>query len=87
MEDAATRQPAWSRPADRAVVEFLAEHGPEYPAIVANRTGQHAPRVESGVPCSRTAASSKPSPARSSTAPPTPATAPPKPDACRSERP
>lgn len=46
MEDAASRQPAWSRPADRAVVEFLAEHGPEYPAIVANRTGQHAPRVE-----------------------------------------
>lgn len=46
MSDAVHGQPAWSRPADEAIVEFLAGNGPEYPAIVANRIGMHAPYVE-----------------------------------------
>ncbi|MFC3478941.1 hypothetical protein [Halobacterium litoreum] len=46
MEEVPSRQPAWSRPADRAIVEFLADRNAEYPAIVANRIGMHAPYVE-----------------------------------------
>lgn len=40
-----TREP-WMRPGDRAILRFLATEGAEYPAIVANRTGMHVPRVE-----------------------------------------
>jgi predicted transcriptional regulator len=46
MPDAATGQPAWSRPADSAILEFLVDQRAEYPAIVANRTGMHTPHVE-----------------------------------------
>ncbi|MFB6269232.1 MAG: DUF2250 domain-containing protein [Halobacterium sp.] len=46
MHEAASSQPAWSRPADPAILEFLAERHPEYPAIVANRIGMHTPYVE-----------------------------------------
>lgn len=46
MPDAATGQPAWSRPADRAILEFLVDQRAEYPAIVANRTGMHTTHVE-----------------------------------------
>jgi DNA-binding Lrp family transcriptional regulator len=47
MHEAAPSQPAWSRPADRRILEFLAESQPEYPTIVANRLGMHTPYVES----------------------------------------
>jgi len=43
MNGASSRQPTWSRPADRDIIEFLDERGAEYPAIVANRIGMHAP--------------------------------------------
>jgi Mn-dependent DtxR family transcriptional regulator len=46
MNGASSRQPTWSRPADRDIIEFLDERGAEYPAIVANRIGRHAPYVE-----------------------------------------
>lgn len=46
MHEAASSQPAWSRPADPTILEFLAERDPEYPAIIANRIGMHAPYVE-----------------------------------------
>ncbi|MFB6072369.1 MAG: hypothetical protein ABEJ88_05305 [Halobacterium sp.] len=46
MEEVSSRQPSWSRPADRAIVEFLADEDAEYPAIVANRIGMHAPYVQ-----------------------------------------
>ncbi|WP_336036931.1 hypothetical protein [Halobacterium yunchengense] len=46
MHGAAPSRPAWSRPADTAILEFLADSDPEYPAIVANRIGMHAPYVE-----------------------------------------
>lgn len=47
MHEAAPSQPAWSRPADSHILEFLAESEPEYPTIVANRLGMHTPYVES----------------------------------------
>jgi len=34
------------RPGDRAILRFLAAEGAEYPAIVANRIGMPASRVE-----------------------------------------
>lgn len=46
MADAASSQPTWSQPADRAILEFLADQRMEYPAIIANRTGIHTPKVE-----------------------------------------
>jgi hypothetical protein len=46
MHEAAPGRPAWSRPADVAILTFLAGHSAEYPAIVANRIGMHAPHVE-----------------------------------------
>jgi hypothetical protein len=46
MNEASPRQPTWSRPADRNILEFLDDRGAEYPAIVANRIGMHAPYVE-----------------------------------------
>lgn len=46
MREAASSRPAWSRPADTIILEFLADRDPEYPAIVANRIGMHAPYVE-----------------------------------------
>lgn len=46
MNGASSRQPTWSRPADRDIIEFLEERGAEYPAIIANRIGMHAPYVE-----------------------------------------
>ena len=46
MNEASSCQPTWSRPADRNILEFLDDTGAEYPAIVANRIGMHAPYVE-----------------------------------------
>jgi hypothetical protein len=46
MTDVTSSQPAWSRPADRVILSFLADQRAEYPAIVANRTGMHTPHVE-----------------------------------------
>jgi len=34
------------RPADDAILEFMRDRRAEYPAIVANRIGMHAPYVE-----------------------------------------
>lgn len=47
MHEAAPGQPAWSRPADSHILEFLSDSEPEYPTIVANRLGMHTPYVES----------------------------------------
>jgi hypothetical protein len=47
MREAQSSRPAWSRPADTVILEFLADRDAEYPAIVANRIGMHAPYVES----------------------------------------
>jgi hypothetical protein len=46
MSDTERPRERWMRPGDRPILRFLAAEGPEYPAIVANRTGMHAPRVE-----------------------------------------
>ncbi|MCG1002673.1 MULTISPECIES: hypothetical protein [Halobacterium] len=46
MHEAAPGRPAWSRPADVAILTFLSGHSAEYPAIVANRIGMHTPYVE-----------------------------------------
>lgn len=46
MHEATSSQPAWSRPADPTILGFLSTNEPEYPAIIANRIGMHAPYVE-----------------------------------------
>lgn len=46
MSDVQRSSPTWARPADRPILEFLRERRAEYPAIVANRVGMHAPHVE-----------------------------------------
>jgi len=46
MSDAENRSDPRLRPGDRSILAFLDAEGAEYPAIVANRIGMHAPRVE-----------------------------------------
>lgn len=49
MSDARTTNSWRLRTADRAILEFLAENGAEYAAIVANRTGVHTSYAESRI--------------------------------------
>lgn len=46
MSDTERTAEAWMRPGDRTILRFLAAEGAEYPAIVANRVGMPASRVE-----------------------------------------
>ena len=46
MSNQSRRTSMWSRPADDDILRFLREERAEYPAIIANRTGNHVPSVE-----------------------------------------
>ena len=44
--DSNPTRPAWMHPGDEAILRFLRSQRVEYPSIIANRTGMHAPYVE-----------------------------------------
>lgn len=46
MSDAEQHPSSWMRTADRQILEFLATHRADYPALVASRLGIHTPYVE-----------------------------------------
>lgn len=46
MQDASPHRPAWSRPADRAILDCVASRGVDAPALVAERIGLHPAYVE-----------------------------------------
>lgn len=46
MSDAESSPVSWVRPADRQILEFLADRRADYPALIASRIGVHVPYVE-----------------------------------------